>query len=550
MSVQLGFFEKLYTGEYDPSMLVRDYGSSIDEKKVEAFMEKYTELISRFPALEIEKQGAVPDELMQGMREIGLFGLLIHKKYGGLGFSVSEYLRVVEGMARHDMALVLVPLAHLSIGLKGIILYGTEEQKKKYLTPAASGEMIFGYALTEPKTGSDAQHVDTWAKKSEDGSHWILNGTKTYITNANYAGGYTVFAQLDPENRPGYMGAFIVERAWDGITVGADMAKMGLKVSSTGSIRFKDVKVPAENLLAAEGDGFKVAMNILNYGRLGLGAASAGLMKQSVKDMLKRSETRKQFSMPIGEFELIQEKVTRADAHWLASKSMTYFTAKMMEDDHLMNVAMESSHTKLYGTDMCWNTLYDALQTAGGSGFLESHPYEKRMRDFRVTTIFEGTSEIHSIYPALTVFRTWGKLLKSGKKSKGAVITDLPKARIGASPFADAQLKEGMALAKKLEKRFRKLASLGLRKYGKKVATQEYFLRSMTRLNMAAFALIASASMLDWQSRSGKTISKADRGRYAYLIQEAREELARIPSDGVAPLESLSRDLWKEIKTY
>jgi acyl-CoA dehydrogenase family protein 9 len=453
-------------------------------------------------------------------------------------------------MARHDMALVLVPLAHLSIGLKGIILYGTEEQKKKYLTPAASGEMIFGYALTEPKTGSDAQHVQTWAKKSEDGSHWILNGTKTYITNANYAGGYTVFAQLDPENRPGYMGAFIVERAWDGISVGADMPKMGLKVSSTSSIRFKDVKVPAENLLAAEGDGFKVAMNILNYGRLGLGAASAGLLRQSVADMLKRAETRKQFSVPIGDFELIQEKVARADAHWMAAKSMTYFTAKMMEEDHLMNVAMESSHTKLYGTDRCWDSLYDALQTAGGSGFLQSHPYEKRMRDFRVTTIFEGTSEIHSIYPALTVFRTWGKLLKSGEKSKASVITDLPKARMGKSPFADAQLKEGMALAKKLEKRFRKLASLGLRKYGRRVATQEYFLRSMTRLNLAAFSLISSASLLDWQARAGSTISAADRARYAYLMQEAREELDRIPAAGVAPLEERSSQLWGAIKPY
>ncbi len=548
--MQYGFFEKLYSGEYDPAMLVRDYGSSIDEKKVGAFMEKYNALIARFPALDIEKQGVVPDELMQGMRDIGLFGLLIEKKYGGLGFSISEYLRVVEEMARADMALVLVPLAHLSIGLKGIILYGSEKQKTEYLTKAASGDMIFGYALTEPRTGSDAQHVETNAKLSTDGSHYVLNGTKTYITNGNYAGGYTVFAQLDPENRPGYMGAFIVERAWEGVSVGADMPKMGLKVSSTSSLRFKDVKVPAENLLAAEGDGFKVAMNILNYGRLGLGAASAGLLKQSVKDMLKRSATRKQFAMPIGEFELIQEKVTRGDAHWLASRSMTYFTAKMIEDDHLMNVAMESSHTKLYGTDQCWNTLYDALQTAGGSGFLQTHPYEKRMRDFRVTTIFEGTSEIHSIYPPLTVFRTWGKLIKSGEKSKSAVLFDLPKARIGSSPFGDSQLSEGVKLARLLEKRFRKLASLGLRKYGKKVATKEYFLRSMTRLNLAAFALLASASYLDWQARSGKAISTADRARYSYLMQEARETMAAIPQSGVAELEKRSRDVWKEIKTY
>lgn len=550
MSTPSGFFEKLYDGHYDAAMLKRDYGSSIDEAKVEKFMKAYGELVSQYPSEDIEKQGTVPEGLMQGMREIGLFGLLIDTKYGGLGFSISEYLRVVEEMARHDMALVLVPLAHLSIGLKGIILYGTEEQKQKYLSLAASGEMIFGYALTEPRTGSDAQHVETHAEKADDGSHYILNGTKTYITNANYAGGYTVFAQLDPENRPGFMGAFIVERNWEGISVGADMPKMGLKVSSTSSIKFKDVKVPAENLLAAEGDGFKVAMNILNYGRLGLVAASAGLMKQSVMDMIKRAESRKQFSVPIGDFQLIQEKITRTDAHALAARSMTYFTARMMEDDPLMNVAMESSHTKLYGTTRCWDGLYDALQTAGGSGFLSTHPYEKRMRDFRVTTIFEGTTEIHSIYPPLTVFRSWGKLLKSGAKSRLAVMTDLPRPRIAASPFDDDQLSRGVSLARKLEKHFRKLTSLGLRKFGKKVATREYFLRAMTSLNLAAFSILSTASMLDWQKRSGKGISKADRKRFEYLLEEGRLVLENSSGSGVSALEKISDSLWGQLKSY
>lgn len=548
MAAQYGFFEKLYSGEYDASMLVRNYDESIDEAKVKKFMESYDGLIKDFPAREIEAQGVVPDKLMKGLKEIGIFGLLIDKKYGGLGFTLSEYLRVVEEMARHDMALVLVPLAHLSIGLKGILLYGNEEQKKKYLTPAASGEMVFGYALTEPKQGSDAQNVDTKAILSEDGSHYVLNGTKTYITNANYAGAYTVFAQLDPENRPGYMGAFIVERKWDGVSTGPDMPKMGLKVSSTAALKFKDVKIPKENLLAAEGDGFKIAMNVLNYGRLGLGAASAGLMNQSVLDMMKRATSRKQFSMPISEFELIQEKIVRSDAHAMAARSMTYFTAKMLEDDHLMNVAMESSHTKLYGTNQCWDTLYDALQAAGGSGYISTQPYEKRMRDFRVTTIFEGTTEIHSIYPPLTVFRSWGKLLKSGDISKMSIFTDLPKTRLGSPVYSDPLLNQGFKLARQLEKRFRKLVSLGLRKYGKKIAGKEYFLRSMTHLNVAAFALLSSASVLESNKSNGRNLTAADRKRFEYLMTEARQLLEETPKQGINSLEEAGTALWRELK--
>ncbi|MFW5728079.1 MAG: acyl-CoA dehydrogenase family protein, partial [Spirochaetota bacterium] len=359
----LGFLEHLYSGELRRDLCYMDF-TRVDERKVEDFVQRYNEIIGAYSPLELEKEGRVPDSLMDSFRELGMFGLTIPKEYGGLGFTLSEYLRVVEEMAATDMALVLVPLAHLSIGLKGIVLFGTEEQKRKYLTRAASGEMIFAYALTEPKTGSDAQHIETRAEKQ--GDEYVLAGSKTYITNGNYADAFTVFAQLDPE-KPGHMGAFIVERDREGVKVGKDMPKMGLKVSSTTPIQFKDVRVPEESLIGGPGDGFKIAMSILNYGRLGLGAAGAGLMKQSVADMTRRAASRKQFGMPIRDFELIQEKLVRGKVHAFAAANMTYFTALLLESEPLRNVAIESSHCKLYSTDRCWDTLYDALQTAGGS---------------------------------------------------------------------------------------------------------------------------------------------------------------------------------------
>lgn len=366
------------------------------DPRTEKILSEYRQLIADYPPALLEQEGKLPDTLWQGLKEIGIFGLNIPESYGGMGLALDQYLTVLETMARQDLGLGIIPTAHLSIGVKGIVLFGSEEQKKKYLPPAAAGDMIFAYALTEPKIGSDAQHIETIAVLASDGSHYILNGQKAYITNGGYAGGLTVFAQLDKEN-PGHMGAFIVETAWEGVKVGKPVKKMGLTISSTTTIGFKDVKVPVANMLGKPGDGFKIAMTILNYGRLGLGAASTGMMKQAIEDMTARAGSRVQFGVPIREFELIQEKIVRARVRCFAVEVLTHFTTHLLHRSPLANVAMESSHTKLFGTNSAWETLYDAMQVAGGAGYLSSMPYEKRMRDFRVATIFEGTAEIHSI---------------------------------------------------------------------------------------------------------------------------------------------------------
>jgi acyl-CoA dehydrogenase family protein 9 len=397
----IGFLENLFQGTF---LHGPDFpgAPAVDTERVDAFMERFKSAVSGFEAQKIEGMHVVPPPLLERLKEIGMFGLIIGREHGGMGFGLHEYLAVIQRMSESDMALALIPLAHLSIGVMGVILFGTDEQKLRYLPKAASGETIFAYALTEPDTGSDAQHVKTCALPAEDGGFYILNGTKTYITNANYAGAFSAFAQLDPQ-KPGRMGMFIVERGWDGVTVGSDMPKMGLSVSSTASVRFSGVRVPKENLVGGPGDGFKIAMTILNYGRL---------LSASLRDMSRRSRTRAQFGSPIREFELIQEKLVHARVHGLAASAMTSFTAELLARDPLSNVALESSHCKLYGTTRCWDTLYDAQQTAGGSGYLSTLPYEKRLRDFRVTTIFEGTTEIHSIYPPLALFRFFGKRME------------------------------------------------------------------------------------------------------------------------------------------
>ena len=519
------------------NFLINAYFGSLDTDRFNSFREfeanettqgiiqKYLEVNSEYPASYLEEKGTVPADLMKKLGRNDFFGLTIPREYGGVGLSLRQYLHIVEALVSQNMSLGILALAHLSIGIKGIMLFGNEEQKRKYLVPAASGEMIFSYALTEPQTGSDAQNIRTVAAVSEDGNHFILNGSKTYITNANYAGGLTVFAQLDPD-KPGFMGAFIVETAWDGVKIGKDMPKMGLKASSTASIQFQDVKVPKENLLGRPGDGFKIAMVILNYGRLALGAASIGMMKQSLLDMADRAASRTQFGVAINQFELIQEKMVKAKVHEYVASAMTAFTAGMLESNPAATVAMESSHCKLFGTTRAWDTIYDALQVAGGSGYLTTQPYEKRMRDFRVTTIFEGTTEIHSVYPALLVLRTLSKRLQadaSGRLSQFiALVKEMFRRTRWPFAFDEKTMNRAARFAKSSARRIRLMILVGFLIYGGAITHKEFFLRRITTLSIYIYGIIAVLAKLEAARKSGRSIN-ADLNVLAYFLEEARQ---------------------------
>ncbi len=415
-------------------------------------------------------------------------------------------------MVKLDISIAFTFLAHLSIGIKAIQLFGTEEQRRKYLTPAASGEMIFAFALTEPHIGSDAQHIETTALASPDDTHYLLNGQKTYITNANYAGGMTVFAQLDPK-RPGFMGAFIVETGWEGVRVGKEMPKMGLRASSTAAIQFKNVRVPKENLLGRHGDGFKIAMSVLNYGRLGLGAASTSLMSVSVRDMLERASSRIQFQVPIKSFQLVQEKIVRAEVGAAVSSAMNRLVAGILQSEPLVRMAIETSHCKLFGTTRAWDAVYDALQVAGGAGYLKTLPYEKRMRDFRVATVFEGTTELHSIYPALLGMRQIQKQLKESGRSSLGLALDLLKLLVKGEKwpvaFEKKVMRKTLREAKKSAKAARILLLSGLLLYGRSIArgqtaNREFLFRRITTLSLYTFGILALLSEADQKQRAGE----------------------------------------------
>jgi acyl-CoA dehydrogenase family protein 9 len=487
-------------GSFD-TQLFNSFQEFKADENTQGIIRNYLDVNAEYPASYLEEKQTVPAELMEKLRRNDFFGLTIPREYGGVGLSLRQYLHIVESLASNNMSLGILALAHLSIGIKGIVLFGNEEQKQKYLVPAASGEMIFSYALTEPRTGSDAQNIETLATLSADGNSYTLNGMKTYITNANYAG-------------------------WDGVKIGKDMPKMGLKASSTASIEFNNVKVPKANLLGQPGDGFKIAMTILNYGRLALGAASAGMMKQSLRDMVKRSAGRTQFGVPINQFELIQEKLVKAHVNGYVSSAITAFTAGMLETNPLATVAMESSHCKLFGTTRAWDTLYDALQVAGGSGYLSTQPYEKRMRDFRVTTIFEGTTEIHSIYPALFVLRTLSKQLPvkaSGRLSQFVVrVKEMFRRTRWPMAFNDKTMIRAARFAKASARRIRLMILIGSLIYGRSITRREFFLRRITFLSLYLYGIIAVLATIEASRKSGRAID-SDLRILAYFLEEARQ---------------------------
>ncbi|MGO9136672.1 MAG: acyl-CoA dehydrogenase family protein [Syntrophales bacterium] len=519
------FMEKIIEGVFDKTAF-DSYRMPVDSDKLQSLLQSYREMFKDHSPQKIEEEGRVPEAMLQEMRKKGFFGISLPETYGGLGVGLVDSIRFVEEISALDLASAVVFLAHLFIGIKGIELYGTEEQKRQYLPLAASGDMIFSYALTEPNFGSDARHIETKAELSADGKHYILNGTKTYITNANYARGLTTFAQMDPAH-PGFMGAFIVETAWEGVKIGRDMPKMGIRASSTATIQFNDVHVPVENMLGKPGEGYKVALAILNYGRLGLGAAAAGLIDVSLKDMIKRAGARTQFGVPIRNFPLVQEKIINARTHGFVTSCINYFTANLLEFQPMEDPVIETSHCKLYGSTRAWDVLYDAMQVAGGAGYLMTQPYEKRMRDFRVVPIFEGTTEIHSTYPMLFLLGRLKKELRShsGLSRLSYVIKALFSS-FAAMPWrvngGDETVQEAVKLVKANARTIKRMLLLGIIFQGGKVVEKQFFLRRMTTLSLYAFSILSVLAKISADMKSGVPKS-GDLDLLRYFLAEAKE---------------------------
>jgi len=426
-------------GKHEPHLAAPDVNPSFTKS---AFLgEIREELVFPFPVLEPDEQEALraildsmrdwasssvnsakfdhdarfPDEVRQGMHALGLMGVSIPEEYGGFGASAKVYNRIFGEVGSIDPALAVYFGAHQSIGCKGIVLFGTEEQKQRYLPKCATGESIAAFCLTEPGSGSDAQAMRSTAIPSADGTHYVLNGTKIWISNAGYADVLTVFAKVPVELdgvRKARVTAFVVDAHAAGVSLGKLEEKMGIKASDTRAISFENVRVPVEDRLGDVGQGFRIALEILNSGRLGLAAGSARGTRRIMNEALAYAKQREQFGRTIGSFEIIQRKIATLAAECYALDSAVMVTSGMV-DRGGVDFSLETAACKVFGSELAFRASNEALQIAGGIGYSKEYPYEQAVRDSRINLIFEGTNEVLRALIALMGLQQPGERLKA-----------------------------------------------------------------------------------------------------------------------------------------
>ena len=352
---------------------------------------------------EVAETDEMPADIVQQMKELGLFGLTIPEDFGGLGVTMEEEVNIAFELGRTSPAFRSYIGTNNGIGSIGILLDGTDEQKAEYLPKLAAGEFLSSFCLTEPDSGSDAASLKTTAVR--DGDFYVINGTKRFITNAPHAGIFTVMARTNPEIKgSGGISSFIVEAGTPGVTVGKRDHKMGQKGAHTADVIFENVRVPAGNLIGGkEGVGFKTAMKVLDKGRLHIAALSVGAAERMLADSLQYALERKQFGQPIAEFQLIQGMLADSKAELYAARCMVLDAAR--KRDAGQNVSTEASCAKMFATEMCGRVADRGVQIHGGAGYISEYAIERFYRDVRLFRLYEGTTQIQQVIIARNMIR-------------------------------------------------------------------------------------------------------------------------------------------------
>jgi acyl-CoA dehydrogenase len=352
---------------------------------------------------EVAETDKIPDWAVAEMRELGLFGLAIPEEYGGLGVTMEEEVAIAFELGRTSPCFRSMIGTNNGIGSSGIVIDGTEEQKQKYLPRLAAGDLIGSFALTEPEAGSDAASLKTTARR--DGDHYVINGTKRFITNAPHAGIFTVMARTDPANKGASgISAFVVEAGTPGLSIGRIDKKMGQRGAHTADVIFEDARVPAGNLIGLkEGVGFKTAMRVLDKGRLHIAAVCVGVAERMLDDAVRYAIDRRQFGQRIADFQLIQGMLADSKTEIYAARSMVIDAARRRDAGE--DITTEASCCKYFASEMCGRVADRAVQVHGGAGYVADYGIERFYRDVRLFRLYEGTSQIQQIVIARNLIR-------------------------------------------------------------------------------------------------------------------------------------------------
>jgi acyl-CoA dehydrogenase family protein 9 len=463
----------------------REFGQSYDQRK-------------------IEDARWIGDDKIAELGERGLLGLYVPTEYGGAGLTQTGYCRVSEEFAQIDATLSVIMGVHQSIGMKGIVLYGNDEQKARFLPDLASGRKLAAFALTEPNAGSDAYGIESRAVRQPDGS-WKLNGEKRYIGNGSKASVLVTFARAEVEGKDRHI-ALIVEKGMKGFEVGDRYDTMGLRANDLRRLHFNDVRIPAENVLGEPGEGFRIAMHILNNGRLSLGTGSVGASKWVLDRIIRHVQERRQFGMPLAEFELVQDKIGWMVSHTFGLESMAYLTTGLV-DAGIPDYSLESAMCKVAGTEFMWYAANRALQLKGGAGYMRDELWEKMLRDIRIFPIFEGANDVMRAFVALSGIKPVAEKLKelgdvNLRDSIGSlgVLVDYVQERIQRELRPDQVTKahpELAGLAKPVGaqvKRLRAVAEGQLREHKEGIALKQFVQKRLSDAVSDIYGQIATLS--------------------------------------------------------
>jgi acyl-CoA dehydrogenase family protein 9 len=379
-----------------------------EQERIRALNAAAREIGSRMDHRAIEERRWIGDDVIRELGEAGLCGLYVDERYGGQGLSQTGYARVFETFAQIDATLSIVLGVHQSIGFKGIHMFGSDAQKERFLPDLAAGHKLAGFALTEPEAGSDAYGIQSRAVKQPDGS-WVLNGHKRYIGNGSKGDLFTAFARCEVDGKDRHI-ALILEKGMEGFEVGHHYDTMGLRGNDLRQLHFNDVRVPAENVLGEPGEGFKIAMQVLNNGRIGLGTGSVGATKHLIDLTIEHVKERRQFGRPIADFELVQDKIGWMVSYLFGLESSCYLTCGLV-DAGVEDYSLESASATVAGTEFLWYAANRAMQLRGGEGYMRTEPYEKILRDIRIFPIFEGANDVMRAFIALSGMKPVGEKL-------------------------------------------------------------------------------------------------------------------------------------------
>ncbi|MBC7723139.1 MAG: acyl-CoA dehydrogenase family protein [Burkholderiaceae bacterium] len=492
-----------------------------------------TYLTTVYDPAKAERDGWVGDDTIRDLGEPGLLGLFVDEQYGGQGLSQTGYCRVMEEFGRVDGGLAVVMGVHQSIGTKPIYLFGSDEQKARWLPDLAAGRKLAAFVLTEPNVGSDAYNLETWAQRQADGS-WLLNGEKRWIGNG--AGDVlTVFARSDL----GHV-ALVVEKGTEGLSTGPRFDTLGLRANRLQRVHFDNVRVPAENLLGEPGDGFRIAMNTLNNGRMSMGTSIAGGMKQFLDLTLEHATKRHQFDRALIDFELVEEKAAWMTTQIYGLESMSYLTTGLV-DLGVADFSLESAMTKTVASDVGWKGLNKAFQVHGGEAYMSDHPLSKALRDFRIFPIFEGANDVMRAFVALGGLRSLSEELPD---MRSLSISDPAKAIGVLAPYVSGRINRAIrpgrlagahpSLAKHTAAvseqtvQLRDAAEAALRKHGKKVQEKQLIQKRLTAVASGIYAQVAVIGRASAAfERDGLAVSGAEKTVAINYLKRSQREVGR-----------------------